>query len=112
MFLSIRAASSFSPAPCLFSDPRRRNTLLPLPLHSGSVGLASQSQVQQFKEAIGSTKHCALTGRRDWLRRRKQLKLRFGSVVPISGSDFVREVSQAPSDVWVVVILYKDGYAR
>ncbi|CAI8590215.1 unnamed protein product [Vicia faba] len=35
--------------------------------------------------------------------------LRFGSVTPISGSDFVREVSQAPSDVWVVVILYKDG---
>lgn len=36
--------------------------------------------------------------------------LRFGSVIPISGSDFVREVSQAPSDVWVVVILYKEGY--
>ncbi|XP_059640923.1 uncharacterized protein LOC132283059 [Cornus florida] len=35
---------------------------------------------------------------------------RFGSVVPISGSDFVREVSQAPQDVWVVVILYKDSY--
>ncbi|KAK7266909.1 hypothetical protein RIF29_19570 [Crotalaria pallida] len=35
--------------------------------------------------------------------------LRFGSVIQISGSDFVREVSQAPSDVWVVVILYKDG---
>ncbi|KAE9612553.1 hypothetical protein Lal_00005899 [Lupinus albus] len=35
--------------------------------------------------------------------------LRFGSVVPISGSDFIREVSQAPSDVWVVVILYKEG---
>ncbi|XP_040863615.1 phosducin-like protein 3 isoform X3 [Glycine max] len=35
--------------------------------------------------------------------------LRFGSVIPISGSDFVREVSQAPSDVWVVVILYKEG---
>ncbi|CAI9272850.1 uncharacterized protein LOC111888856 [Lactuca sativa] len=35
---------------------------------------------------------------------------KFGSVIPISGSDFVREVSQAPSDVWVVVILYKDGY--
>lgn len=33
---------------------------------------------------------------------------KFGSVMPISGSDFVREVSQAPSDVWVVVILYKD----
>ncbi|KAJ0977922.1 hypothetical protein J5N97_013396 [Dioscorea zingiberensis] len=35
--------------------------------------------------------------------------VRFGSVVPISGSDFVREVSQAPADVWVVVLLYKDG---
>ncbi|KAL2506842.1 Thioredoxin superfamily protein [Abeliophyllum distichum] len=35
---------------------------------------------------------------------------RFGSVVPIFGSDFVREVSQAPPDVWVVVMLYKDGY--
>ncbi|XP_052197550.1 uncharacterized protein LOC127804670 [Diospyros lotus] len=35
---------------------------------------------------------------------------RYGSVIPISGSDFVREVSQAPPDVWVVVILFKDGY--
>lgn len=34
---------------------------------------------------------------------------RFGSVIPISGSDFVREVSQAPADVWVVVILFKEG---
>ncbi|CAH1433221.1 unnamed protein product [Lactuca virosa] len=34
---------------------------------------------------------------------------KFRSDIPISGSDFVREVSQAPSDVWVVVILYKDG---
>ena len=35
---------------------------------------------------------------------------KFGSVIPITGSDFLREVSQAPSDVWVVVILYKEGY--
>jgi hypothetical protein len=34
---------------------------------------------------------------------------KFGSIVHITGSDFVREVSQAPSDVWVVVFLYKDG---
>lgn len=34
---------------------------------------------------------------------------KFGSIIPISGSDFVREVSQAPSDVWVIVVLYKDG---
>ncbi|KAI8032426.1 Phosducin-like protein 3 [Camellia lanceoleosa] len=35
---------------------------------------------------------------------------RYGSVIPISGSDFVREVSQSPPYVWVVMILYKDGY--
>lgn len=35
---------------------------------------------------------------------------RFGSVMQISGSDFVREVSQAPEDVWVVVLLFKEGY--
>ena len=34
---------------------------------------------------------------------------KYGSVILISGSDFVREVSQAPQDVWVVVILYKEG---
>ncbi|KAK3410313.1 hypothetical protein EUGRSUZ_J02308 [Eucalyptus grandis] len=38
--------------------------------------------------------------------------IRYGSVIPISGSDFVREVSQAPPEVWVVVILYKDGIAE
>ncbi|XAR65926.1 hypothetical protein NMG60_11011939 [Bertholletia excelsa] len=35
---------------------------------------------------------------------------RFGLVIPITGFDFVHEVSQAPEDVWVIVILYKDGY--
>lgn len=35
---------------------------------------------------------------------------KFGSIIPIAGSDFVREVSQAPPDVWVVVLLYKEGY--
>ncbi|KAG8482965.1 hypothetical protein CXB51_022000 [Gossypium anomalum] len=35
---------------------------------------------------------------------------KYGSVMQISGSDFVREVSQAPQDVWVVVFLYKEGF--
>ncbi|OMO73665.1 Thioredoxin-like protein [Corchorus capsularis] len=35
---------------------------------------------------------------------------KYGSVIPISGSDYVREVSQAPQDVWVVVVLYKEGF--
>lgn len=37
---------------------------------------------------------------------------KYGSVIPISGSDFVREVSQASLEIWVVVILYKDGYVE
>ncbi|GMH03947.1 hypothetical protein Nepgr_005786 [Nepenthes gracilis] len=36
--------------------------------------------------------------------------VRFGSVISISGSDFIQEVSQAPPEVWVVVILYKEGF--
>ncbi|EFJ26139.1 hypothetical protein SELMODRAFT_148698 [Selaginella moellendorffii] len=34
---------------------------------------------------------------------------KFGSLIHITGSDFIREVSRAPPDVWVVVHLYKDG---
>lgn len=34
---------------------------------------------------------------------------RYGTVTPISGSDFVREVTQASAEDWVVVCLYKDG---
>ncbi|XP_078434037.1 thioredoxin superfamily protein [Wolffia australiana] len=37
---------------------------------------------------------------------------KFGSVVQITGSDFVREVSKASPDLWVVVLLYKDGMAE
>lgn len=36
-------------------------------------------------------------------------KPRFGSVLHIVGADFVREVSNAPPDVWVVVHLFKSG---
>lgn len=34
---------------------------------------------------------------------------RFGSVELIKGADFVREVSQAPPDLWVVVHLFRDS---
>ncbi|VAH57881.1 unnamed protein product [Triticum turgidum subsp. durum] len=49
-----------------------------------------------------------------WRMRLAELKeaaktARFGTIQPITGSDFVREVSQAPPDVWVVVFLYKDA---
>ena len=44
------------------------------------------------------------------LKKAAQAK-RFGSVVDIGGSDFVREVTHAGPDVWVVLHLYKDGCA-
>lgn len=43
------------------------------------------------------------------LREAAKVK-RYGTVTPISGSDFVREVTQASAEDWVVVCLYKDGY--
>lgn len=36
-------------------------------------------------------------------------KPRFGSVLHIVGADFIREVSNAPSDIWVVVHLFKNS---
>ena len=44
------------------------------------------------------------------LKKAAQAK-RFGSVVDIGGADFVREVTHAGPDVWVVLHLYKDGCA-
>ena len=44
------------------------------------------------------------------LKRAAQQK-RFGSMVEIRGADFVREVTHAGPEVWVVLHLYKDGYA-
>ncbi|CAF1752020.1 unnamed protein product [Brassica oleracea var. botrytis] len=54
----------------------------------------------------------------DAFDRKKRLKelreaakvRRYGSVTPISSSDFVREVTQASAEDRVVVCLYKDGY--
>lgn len=33
----------------------------------------------------------------------------FRSVVLVSASDFVREVLQTPGDVWLVLLLFKEG---
>eukprot|EP00850_Spirogloea_muscicola_P021501 SM000251S08832 [mRNA] locus=s251:133513:134790:- [translate_table: standard] len=42
--------------------------------------------------------------------RTESARPRFTSVELIAGTDFVREVSKAPEDVWVVVHLFKDRY--
>lgn len=37
-------------------------------------------------------------------------RLRFGSVIEISGQDYVPEVSKAGEGIWVVLHLYKQGH--
>ncbi|CAL5361955.1 unnamed protein product [Camellia sinensis] len=66
-------------------------------LTSHVFAISGNSSLKLMKKRLGELRQAAKVQR-------------YGSVVPISGSDFVREVSQAPPDVWVVVILYKDGY--
>ena len=55
--------------------------------------------------------HCLIV-RKKRLAELKNLnsKPRFGSVLHIVGADFIREVSNASPDVWVVVHLFKNGY--
>lgn len=40
------------------------------------------------------------------------IRPQFGSVELIKSPDFVREVTNASQDAWVLVFLFKDGYAR
>ncbi|KAL0749763.1 hypothetical protein Bca101_031766 [Brassica carinata] len=66
---------------------------------------------------LTSPSPASLTSLFDAFDRKKRLKelreaakvRRYGSVTPISSSDFVREVTQASAEDRVVVCLYKDG---
>ncbi len=39
----------------------------------------------------------------------KASRARFGEVIEISAVDYVKEVNQAGTDIWVVLYLYKSG---
>ena len=39
-------------------------------------------------------------------------KSKYGEVWEISAEDYIQEVNKAGEDVWVVLHLYKSGYAR
>lgn len=39
----------------------------------------------------------------------KAARARFGEVIEISAVDYVKEVNQAGTDIWVVLYLYKSG---
>lgn len=39
-------------------------------------------------------------------------KSKYGEVREISAEDYVKEINEAGEDIWVVLHLYKSGYAR
>lgn len=87
---------------------------LPLFCHTARITKHFQITALCISNPLCNTKNgCGFDRKKRLSELREAAKVaRFGSVVPISGSDFVREVSQAPPDVWVVVILYKEGIAE
>ncbi|KAF7822301.1 phosducin-like protein 3 [Senna tora] len=90
----------FAPAPDEDSVPKDK----------AWIGEKTEQELQELEDDLDDDRFLEEYRKKRLAEMREAAKvLRFGSVVPISGSDFVREVSQAPSDVWVVVFLYKEG---
>ncbi|GAB2210470.1 hypothetical protein Droror1_Dr00015736 [Drosera rotundifolia] len=96
--------------------PSHRHSNLPLSLQLKMRSLnpeTNRGSIRKLKKNLRNSRmNLMMTGFwKNIAEMRETAKVeRFGSVVPISGSDFIREVSQASSDVWVVVLLYKDGF--
>ncbi|GAB2228663.1 hypothetical protein Drorol1_Dr00022786 [Drosera rotundifolia] len=75
------------------------------------VDSKTEEELEELKDDLDDDRFLEEYRKKRLAEMRETAKVvRFGSVVPISGSDFIREVSQASSDVWVVVLLYKDGF--
>ncbi|XP_071694117.1 uncharacterized protein [Rutidosis leptorrhynchoides] len=82
-----------------------------LPKDANWIDHKTQEELEDLEDDLDDDRFLQEYRRKRLAEMKQVVKIaKFGSVMPISGSDFVREVSQAPSDVWVVVILYKDGY--
>ncbi|KAF5763926.1 putative phosducin, thioredoxin-like domain, Thioredoxin-like superfamily [Helianthus annuus] len=76
-----------------------------------SIDHKTQEDLEDFEDDPDDRRFLQKIGRERLAKMKRVAKAaKFGSIIPISGSDFVHEVSQASSDVWVVVVLYKDGY--
>ncbi|KAF5755215.1 putative phosducin, thioredoxin-like domain, Thioredoxin-like superfamily [Helianthus annuus] len=91
----------FTPAEDEDSKPKDKNW----------IDNKTEEQLEDLEDDLDDDRFLQEYRRKRLAEMKKVVKIaKFGSIVPISGSDFVREVSQAPPDVWVVVILYKDGY--
>lgn len=70
-----------------------------------------------FYKNTGTNPSLLQTNSLRFLFRRKRLlelqekaaRARFGEVIEISAIDYVKEVNQAGTDIWVVLYLYKSG---
>ncbi|KAI3813095.1 hypothetical protein L1987_17811 [Smallanthus sonchifolius] len=91
----------FTPAEDENSKPKDKNW----------IDHKTEEQLEDLEDDLDDDRFLQEYRRKRLAEMKKIVKIaKFGSIIPISGSDFVREVSQAPRDVWVVVTLYKDGY--
>ncbi|XP_057766956.1 uncharacterized protein LOC130987432 [Salvia miltiorrhiza] len=92
---------SFTPAEDEDSKPKNRTW----------IDGKTEEELEDLEDDLDDDRFLEEYRKKRLVEMREAAKIaKFGSVIPISGSDFVREVSQAPQDVWVVVLLYKDGF--
>ncbi|KAJ7970689.1 Phosducin-like protein 3 [Quillaja saponaria] len=81
-----------------------------IPKDKSWVDEKTEEELEELEDDLDDDRFLEEYRKKRLVEMREAAKVsKYGSVIPISGSDFIREVSQAPSDVWVVVILYKEG---
>ncbi|GFP84925.1 viral iap-associated factor homolog [Phtheirospermum japonicum] len=81
------------------------------PIDKAWIDGKTEEELEDLEDDLDDDRFLEDYRKKRLIEMRESAKIaKFGSVIPISGSDFVREVSQAPQDQWVVVILFKDGY--
>ncbi|XP_021677704.2 uncharacterized protein LOC110662868 [Hevea brasiliensis] len=92
---------SFTPAPDEDSIPKDKSW----------IDEKTEEELEDLEDDLNDDRFLEEYRKKRIAEMREAAKIsRFGSMIPISGSDFIREVTEASHDVWVVVILYKDGY--
>ncbi|GLU11426.1 hypothetical protein SLE2022_281740 [Rubroshorea leprosula] len=92
---------SFEPAPDPDSAPKDKPW----------IDQKTEEELEELEDDLDDDRFLEEYRKKRLAEMREAANIRkYGSVIPISGSDFVREVSQAPPEVWVVVILHKEGF--
>ncbi|KAJ7974767.1 Phosducin-like protein 3 [Quillaja saponaria] len=81
-----------------------------IPKDKSWINEKTEAELEELEDDLDDDRFLEEYRKKRLAEMREAVKVsKYGSVIPISGPDFIREVSQAQSDVWVVVILYKEG---